>query len=282
LLSTMFTRPSNNQRKFVELIFRNHRGKYPNLDATSRIEVGDYGYVGKDSGRFMKEGNIFMEGLVEGSEKLTGARMGQEVLMAEGTKSLEVDPNIGVNIPGFLECGFKARFSLAKSSSAVLILHCPIVTTIDKQGRIKQLFEEGKLKKNQAVVTEVFACPSYALLLGGKQGGEAILGLKTHIPVPSGVPVEAGLQIGWVGTTSSGEWQWAHDLDGRDVYYPLCVLGGISPRSGVIDLRDSPMPPEDEPDILSPYPTPWGHLDDAGEEIPYVNYPLSDSEDDEI
>jgi len=275
----MFERSSNNHRKFVELIFRNNRGKYANLDATTKIEAGDYGYVGKE-GRFMKEGNIFTEGLVEGLERKTGARMGQIVLMSEGTRSLEVGPNIGVDIPGFLECGFKARFSFAGKAGAALILNNPVATVIDNQGRIKRLFKDGKLKKDRAVVTESFVCPSYALLLAGKEGGEGFIGLNTQLAGVS-VPLGLGMQVGWVGSTSSGEWVWGHDPNNRDVYYPLCLLGGISPRIGVVDLRDSPMPPDDEADTLAPYPTPWDQLDEDGEEVVYVDKPDENSDDDE-
>lgn len=80
--------------------------------------------------------------------------MGQ---MTEGTKSLEVEPNVGVNIPGlgFLECGFKARFSLARSSGAVLVLHGPIVTVIDTPGRIMQLFEDRKLCSDRSICLSI-------------------------------------------------------------------------------------------------------------------------------
>jgi hypothetical protein len=85
---------NNDNRKYVDLIFRS-RGKYPNLDPTTSIEVGDYGFVTKDTAMFRKQGNIFKEQLAEGLMKETGSRMGHVVMMAEGTESVDVDGNVG-------------------------------------------------------------------------------------------------------------------------------------------------------------------------------------------
>jgi hypothetical protein len=161
-------------------------------------------------------------------------------------------------------------------------MYQPIVTVINNQGNIKKLFQDRVLKKDQAVVTQVFACPSYALLLAGKQGGEAVIGFRATSPPVGGHDVTASFQVGWVGSTSSGEWQWAHDVDGRDAYFPLCVLGGISPRIGVQDLRNSPMPEDDKPDELFPYPPPWGLLDEDGIEKAIVDHVPDDSDDEEV
>jgi hypothetical protein len=161
-------------------------------------------------------------------------------------------------------------------------MHQPIVTAINNSGNIEKLYQDGVLRKDQAVVTQVFACPSYALLLGGKLGGDAMLGFRAKSPPIGGHDVVASSQVGWVGNTSSGEWQWAHDADERDVYFPLCSLNGISPRVGVQDLRNSPMPKDDDPDQLFPYPPPWGLLDEDGFEKVFVDHVPDDSDDEEV
>jgi len=92
----IFHHSYNNHRKFVELIFRNNRGKYPNLDPAVQIEVGDYGYVGKDTGMFMKQGNIFEEGIVVGLERKTSARIGQFIMLAEHVKNLGIEAETGL------------------------------------------------------------------------------------------------------------------------------------------------------------------------------------------
>jgi hypothetical protein len=143
-------------------------------------------------------------------------------------------------------------------------MYQPIVTAIKNSGNIEKLYKDGVLSKNQAVVTRVFACPSYALLLGGEQEGNAMLGFRAKSP-PIGEPgVEVSSKVGWVGKTSSGEWQWGHDADKRDVYFPLCELVGIHRRVGVQLVRDLSMPKDDESYKLIPYLPPWDLLDEDG------------------
>jgi hypothetical protein len=88
---------NNKNRKYVDLIFKS-RGKYPNLDPTTSMEVGDYGYVTKDTAMFRKQGNLFKEDLAQGLAKETGSRMGFVVIMAEGTNSFDADGNVGAYV----------------------------------------------------------------------------------------------------------------------------------------------------------------------------------------
>jgi hypothetical protein len=156
------------------------------------------------------------------------------------------------------------------------------MTRIDNQGYLKKLFEDGRLKSDRAIVTEVHACPSYALVLCGNNSGEALFGFGARTPQISGIAGRADIELGWVGRITSGELQSAHDKDGQDRYYPLFELRGLKPKGAVNDLRDSPlpMPKEGELEQLCAYPTPWGLLDDDGSEMDFVDkVPDSDSDD---
>lgn len=64
--------PANHERLFVDLIFRSSR-KYPNWDPEVAVTVGDYGRITqgtrgiafwkKKRGTFLKEGNIYKDGI---------------------------------------------------------------------------------------------------------------------------------------------------------------------------------------------------------------------------
>ena len=93
--ATMFG-GNNHNRKYVDLIFQS-RGKYPNLDPTTSMEVGDYGFVTRDA-MFRKQGNLFKENLAQGLVEETGARMDIVVMMAKGTNSLDASGNVGAYV----------------------------------------------------------------------------------------------------------------------------------------------------------------------------------------
>jgi hypothetical protein len=115
----------NNERKFVDLIFRNNRGKYANLDPTAPIAVGDFGYVAKKSGRFLKEGNIFKDNIVAVSQievPSPGGRIDLKTLTAEGTKSLKIDGTIGRLVASFF---IQANFLTALPATSPALWSAP-------------------------------------------------------------------------------------------------------------------------------------------------------------
>jgi hypothetical protein len=61
------------------------------------MEVGDYGYVTRNA-MFRRQGNLFKEEHAQGLAKETGSRMGVETIMAEGTKSFDVDENVAMYV----------------------------------------------------------------------------------------------------------------------------------------------------------------------------------------
>src|SRR5215471_19311535 len=103
----------NNERKFIDLIFRNNRGKYANLDPSAQVEAGNYGYIAKESGKFMKQGNIFDIEIVQPTDSLTkpgiGARIENMILMTEGTKNLGITGSAGACVDLYLVFGSISR-----------------------------------------------------------------------------------------------------------------------------------------------------------------------------
>lgn len=79
-------RPHNN-RRIVDLIYRNNRGRFANLDPQTPLNVGDYGYVDEDTARFMKQGNIFDEHKDYGLGIQTLARIQEVTFYSRGTMS---------------------------------------------------------------------------------------------------------------------------------------------------------------------------------------------------
>ncbi|KAG8678252.1 hypothetical protein FRC08_017940, partial [Ceratobasidium sp. 394] len=51
----------NVARKYVDLIHKASGGKHANWNPPRAIEVGDWGYIDKESADFIKEGNIFQD-----------------------------------------------------------------------------------------------------------------------------------------------------------------------------------------------------------------------------
>lgn len=82
----------------------------------------------------------------------------------------------------------------------------------------------------------------------------------------AGVTVGGGAEAGWNAEAKTGSWRLGHDETGRDVFFPLCGLRSFGSGIATVDVR------QDGPDMgaydefLPITPTPWGQLDENGEE----------------
>lgn len=87
ILSSPFKKDRSSSGQLVDLIYR-ASGMFANLDPQEPLDLGDYGYVNGDTGRFLKQGNIFKEGEVA-FEKVTESPADSLILLSEGVRESE-------------------------------------------------------------------------------------------------------------------------------------------------------------------------------------------------
>jgi hypothetical protein len=125
-----------------------------------------------------------------------------------------------------------------------------------------------------AVVTQVYSCCHYALVVGNQKRHDIAIGLKAVNPEPSTTPVEPASRIRtkWVWEGSAGVTKLSRAVtvtnDTAVQYSPLFFLSSLE------DLRGGPTSSSrntvDNPDAerpLPPFPLPWVGLDDEGYDV---------------
>ncbi|CAE6442153.1 unnamed protein product [Rhizoctonia solani] len=276
-------------RKYVDLIFK-ASGKYGNWDPPHRVEVGDWGKINKETGNFVREGNIFRD--PECSEVLSGITDGsmvkvgkpEDVLRITSGAQMELRNDLFTDVGGMGELGVRLHgaWEFTPRNRAALLTATDAYSNYLEVGVVFPKLRALRKLDGKAIVTEALHCPAYALLLTEKgKGGKASLSLHTGL---SEVEAMAGVgsKVGWKHTSESGFWRTAYGYntttDGSNAdYTPLYRLEKVS--RGWLPLyrggSGSGSTPTVEEPVREDYNPPWEDLDEDGDEIPLEESPTS-------
>ncbi|TFK18906.1 hypothetical protein FA15DRAFT_557977, partial [Coprinopsis marcescibilis] len=269
----------NPERLYATLIFRASR-KYASWDPEIPVEVGDYGIItsgakkrhwksgwrkkrAKEKGVFMKEGNVFKEGVaqrlgVPDPVEFSGKQGTEGVTWITSKTAKEVDlAASGVaQTPAFVNCQVKAAFQFGNKAGAVLVMRDDTIATIQPPAKLRFLYDEPSLR-GKVIVSEVHKCSSYARFVGGSKTSTVALGLSVTSPIPEGVgdltgigDVQAGVEGKWVKSSAMGNFKTRTRKDGKRVFSPLFRLVALDERGFATGLRggdsieqgDGPLP----------------------------------------
>ncbi|CAE6438617.1 unnamed protein product [Rhizoctonia solani] len=275
-------------KKYVDLIFK-ASGKYGNWDPPHTVEVGDWGRVDRETGNFVKEGNIFKDS--ECSALLSDApdaplfKKGglEDVLRVTSGAQMEFKNDLYTEVGGMGELGVRVSgaWEFTPRNRAAVLTATDAYSIYLEVGVVFPRLRKLRKLEGKAIVTEALHCPAYALLLTEKgKGGKASLTLHTGL---SDIPVSAGVgaKAGWKFTTESGFWRaacgYGATLDGSDaVYTPLYKLEKVSKgwRVGYRGGTAASSAPMEEL-VREDYNPPWDDLDEDGDEIPPADSPTS-------
>ncbi|KAF9463819.1 hypothetical protein BDZ94DRAFT_1258086 [Collybia nuda] len=254
-------------RKYVDLI-RSCSSKWANWDPPNEIQVGDYGVIDRKSGQLEIEGNIYRDGMITSSDvehrPIRTPKDDKYIISSSGVRfhELNLGPEIST-VAGLAEASIKGRWEFGKESGALLVMAQSRSCRISDHGTLlKRLFEKPELN-GKSLVTEVVTCPAYALYLSGSDRASVSLALIAGIPgVVPGATVGGEVGMSWWSQHASGVFREACDPSGSYCYTPLYTL---KKKRGWF-RGDAPQPGPEGESLWVDVPTPWGGLNEEGEE----------------
>jgi hypothetical protein len=270
----------NNARLYAELMRKSCGGSYANWNPPQSIEVGDYGIVDKETTSFEKEGNIFDPGFCPELDiarnypvKLSKPN-DMEIFMSRGVKRVGFDSAIAAKYPLLVDSKVKVCCDFSKGRGASLVLYMPKQSYIDRVGDLMPKLQHNETLAEKALVTSVFSCPMYSLLLKDEKdtSGEVAIGLSLFDTPDLGAHSRAQ----WHHYNVSGVVKTGGE-SANSTFYPLYSLRTPKTRSWMDTVlgRRRGRDPEGE-DTFYNYQPPWGPLDDQGDEC----FDGSDDEED--
>ncbi|TFK52884.1 hypothetical protein OE88DRAFT_1711746 [Heliocybe sulcata] len=259
----------DSERLYVDLLFKASR-KYASWDPEVEVNVGDWGRITsgrrglafwrKQRGTFLKEGNIYTDGIAEEygipSPKEHGkdATEGVTWITSQNTQEIDVSAGAGSQTPVLAQCSVKAGFKFSSSqSSAVLAMDNDTISTIDPPGSLRRLLDDARMR-DSVIVSEVHRCSSYARYLSSPHTGNVFIGLSAEPPVPGIASVEAHAK--WVRSTVTGNFKSRVNKPGDRQFCPLFRLVSLKETDTAVGLRgswDGEIPPL--PDAEPPWMT---------------------------
>ncbi|CAE6426361.1 hypothetical protein BN14_08861 [Rhizoctonia solani AG-1 IB] len=257
-------------RKYVDLIFK-ASGKYGNWDPPHTVEVGDWGEIDKNTGNFVREGNIFKDSecapllseTASNLEELVKKGNPEDVLRITAGAKVELKNDIYTDIGGTGELGARVQgaWEFTPQNRAALLTVADAYSNYLETGVIFPKLRQLPRLKGKAIVTEALHCPAYALLLTEKgKGGKAALSLYTGVS-QAGAMAGGGAKASWRYTSESGFWRTACGYrmgDGEDaVYTPLYRLEKIASRWRIRYRGAPPSGATLEDPVHEDYLPPW-------------------------
>ncbi|GBE86834.1 hypothetical protein SCP_1000760 [Sparassis crispa] len=240
---------SDSERKYVKLIYH-AANKYPNWDPETIVQAGDWGRIIAGSsgwlpwadrgGIFVKEGNIYQDGLAERYDIPKPTEYGAEAsnvvtwFVSQNAKVLDVSRDAAGQEPGLADCRVTAGYRFPSSGGAVLAMQNDTILAIDPPGRLRELLEDDTMR-DCVVVSEVHRCSSYARYLSSPRTKKIVIGLSEQSAKTTG-----DAEVQWVHSTTTGEFKADVSKD-RD-FCPLFKLVSLKEDDRSIDLR-VPKPP---------------------------------------
>jgi len=272
----MHIKKSLASRKFIDLIHQTS-SKWANWSPSHGVEVGDYGKIDKESGEFVRQGNIYQDiqelckdettiKLVLEHRPEHAARENVFSVVTDKVKCVDLQSTTGIQVPGLADASIKGQWVFGSGRGALLIMAHPRSSRLPPDVLLDRLADIKKLK-NMCLVTEVISCPAYSIYLSSKSSESVDLALLGSFPVPHapGATATNNTVVKWWSQNASGFFR-AGDASGRDEYKPLFTLKEVFKRKGF--LRDGRLPPPDPTgdDRWSIVQVPWEPLDEDGEE----------------
>ncbi|KAH9996386.1 hypothetical protein BJV74DRAFT_827885 [Russula compacta] len=243
-------------RKYVDLINRNS-GKFVNWDPQRLIEVGDFGYIDRESGQFVREGNIYRD------EPLASIAKDYAPIVYEPVHEHKVDSSTHTRMSKLPDFGDLSgitytcqwRFRNRRAAFLVMLLAREIIIPslfLDMALNVNNPMPELRTKN---IVTSVWSCPSFAMYLSNKSREHVKVALRDHDAGNGN-----GQETGWYTEGNVGVYQFGSHPNGN--YLPLFRLQKLqktelTPRRGTKEYTDA---------IWVPTRVPWSHLDEDGVE----------------
>ncbi|KAJ3554339.1 hypothetical protein NM688_g3160 [Phlebia brevispora] len=260
----------NNARLFVELIRKASGDCYPSWAPSHAIEVGDYGVINSETAEFDRQGNIYDPGFAPELEiaKLHPhelcATEDQLVIVSRGCKGRSLDADLNVQFPELVNSNIKGRWEFQRGTGAILVLFKPAESRIRDKAILLEKLQYNEVLAEKALVTSVYKCPMYALLLTADKHGKADAAIGLSIANVG----TSSLRGKWHCHSTSGVWRTAGE-DGNSTFRPLYTLRTPKTRTFMERLmkRRAEVKPTGEMTFHA-YQPPWGRLDDEGEELP--------------
>ncbi|KZP14090.1 hypothetical protein FIBSPDRAFT_1048977 [Athelia psychrophila] len=262
-------------RQFIDLMF-NETGKYANWELAKRIQVGDYGEVDRETGTFVKYGNIYDDGLIlnktDKDDPMQGNSLINWNISTEAARQHHFSGTPECNAAGMVGVALTGTWEFSGQRGAVLLMHSPQLWTIPNNKLLNRLVDGNELE-GKYIVSEVYACPAVSLYLSHKDDKQVTFKLHADVD-PSIVALAAGAPIGLGGTVKGG-WS-AHNAGGnhqcagseKDLtgkYTPLFILKKRKWGGSYRGVPQKPISADDDKwDNLNNVP--WGDLDSEGEE----------------
>jgi len=234
--------------------------------------VGDYGTTDRETGKFLKEGNIYedaaMAHLTDQHKPLTGAPEGTWIISSAGVRYRELTVGAECGVVGLANASIKGQWKFGSRRGALLIMSRPLSSYVPPKVLLKHLVDIPTFK-NKVLVTEVVSCPAYSLYLSTANNEAIELALIGTMPTPPGIAVDVEVGATWWSRNMGGMFREACDRNGLHNYTPLYTLKKI--RQKHLLRRESPVPDPEDDDLWIDVQEPWDPLDEDGEEEPFVD-----------
>jgi len=240
----------DNERLYVDLLFRASGKKYASWDPEVPVEVGDWGRITKGDpgwafwrkrrGIFIKEGNIYKDGKAEEydipapEEHGADALKGVTWITSDNTRECSIEVAAGSQTPAFVQCGVKEGFSFTSGYGALLAMDNDTITAVNPAGCLRRLLEDKKMH-GLVVVSEAHRCHSYARFLTAKNGGKIAVGLDAQPPISN--VASASVDASWIRSASTGNFKSKVNKSGNRDFYPLFRLVSLEEEATSTGLR---------------------------------------------
>ncbi|PSR74590.1 hypothetical protein PHLCEN_2v9767 [Hermanssonia centrifuga] len=260
----------NNARLFIELIRKASGDSYPSWAPPRDIKVGDYGAVNRETGEFEPEGSIYDDEFAPELEIKKNHPIepcwtdDKYVITSRGCKGLTFDADVNTRFPELVRSDITGRWEFQRGQGAILMMFRPQESRIKGQGTLLPKLQHKTPLSDKALVTSVYSCPMYALLLASEKDVKADAAIGLSLANVGGASVRGT----WHCYSSSGVWRTGGQ-NGDATFRPLYRLRTPKTKNFLEKLFDrrGASVPEGE-NTFQPYHPPWGQLDEGGEEVP--------------
>ncbi|KAF9231124.1 hypothetical protein BU15DRAFT_82794 [Melanogaster broomeanus] len=265
--------PTYDSRRFVDLILA-ASSQWANWDPPTTINVGDYGTISKETGEFLREGNIYKPNAVV-RRLLDESRINIDFMaetlqpVVSGADHHLIISSSGAyatNVQSQANAGLHINFGFGNKGGAILVLYKPQYSSFPSvDGRLTSFLRAAtKAVKDKYIVTEVISCPAYLMAMSREKGESYFASLSA-----AGTPA---VPVATAGAAAS--LAWSHDTfngisrsGSNGIFVPLYKFSQPRrtrsfwaflklPGNRGIGLEEEPL----EWDSVRP---PWDRLDDA-------------------
>jgi len=267
---------SNLARKASDLI-RQASGRWLNLDPRIPIEVGAYGDIDSETGRFIAMGNIYDDdGVlrvvpdVKQYPPLQGLVAKEEKLKTEEASSWSFDFDPEVSVAGVLDGTVQLHFDVSNGKRAAYLITKESRTDYMPTDKLLRKLSKVKELANMYLVIERTICYGYSFGITSVGKSSVSAKVKADAPIAVGGPVTAGGQAAF-GHTASSTVAWSVQGEQKDYKYVATLtmrlmnpdwkrrlMGSLGQRGAIPEV------PEDERWVDAP--PPWAPLTVDGEE----------------